>query len=49
MTLATSITLISLIPLFRQSIGIKVGVLLLVMYIISIAIQFYSPGEVKIH
>jgi cation:H+ antiporter len=49
MILATSITLISLIPLFRQSIGIKVGVLLLVMYIISIAIQFYSPGEVKIH
>ncbi|MGN6821258.1 MAG: sodium:calcium antiporter [Candidatus Nitrosocosmicus sp.] len=49
MILATSITLISLVPLFRQSIGIKVGVLLLVMYIISIAIQFYSPGEVKIH
>lgn len=47
--LATCITLISLIPLFRKSIGIKVGVFLLVLYIISIAIQFYFPGKIKFH
>ncbi len=49
MVLATSITLIALIPLFRQYIGIKVGAFLLVLYILSIVIQFYSPGEIKIH
>ena len=49
MILATSITLISLIPLFRKSMGIKVGLFLLVLYIISIVIQFIIPTEVKIH
>jgi cation:H+ antiporter len=49
MVLATSITLIALIPLFRQYIGLKVGAFLLALYILSIIIQFYSPGEVKIH
>jgi cation:H+ antiporter len=49
MILATSITLISLIPLFRKSMGIKVGLFLLVLYIISIVIQFVMPAEVRIH
>jgi cation:H+ antiporter len=49
MILATSITLIALIPLFRPSIGIKVGAFLLILYIISIVIQFIMPVEVKIH
>jgi cation:H+ antiporter len=49
MMLATSITLIALIPLFRRTIGIKVGVFLLALYIISIIFQFFMPGEVNIH
>jgi hypothetical protein len=35
--------------LFRPSIGIKVGAFLLILYIISIVIQFIMPVEVKIH
>ena len=49
MVLATSITLIALIPLFRQYIGIKVGAFLLILYVLSIIVQFYSPVEVKLH
>jgi cation:H+ antiporter len=49
MILATSITLIALIPLFRHSIGIRIGVFLLALYIMSIIIQFLMPGEVKLH
>ncbi len=49
MILATSITLIALIPLFRQYIGIRIGVFLLALYILSIIIQFFNPGVVKLH
>jgi cation:H+ antiporter len=49
MMLATSITLIALIPLFRRYIGLKIGVFLLSLYIISLVVQFFMPGEVSIH
>ncbi len=49
MILATSITLIALIPLFRKTIGIRVGIFLLALYIISIVIQFFMPGEINVH
>lgn len=49
MILATSITLIALVPLFRKTIGIRVGIFLLALYIISIVIQFFSPGEITVH
>lgn len=49
MVLATSITIIALIPLFRQSIGLKIGFFLLILYILSIIIQFFTPSEVSIH
>jgi cation:H+ antiporter len=49
MMLATSITLIALIPLFRKTIGIKVGVFLLALYIVSIVVQFFMPGEINVH
>src|SRR4051812_34337682 len=49
MVLATSITLIALIPLFRHYIGIKVGAFLLALYILSILLQFYAPVEIKLH
>jgi cation:H+ antiporter len=49
MILATSITLIALVPLFRKTIGIRVGIFLLALYIISIVIQFFTPGEITVH
>jgi cation:H+ antiporter len=49
MMLATSITLIALIPLFRKTIGIRVGIFLLALYIISIVLQFFMPGEINVH
>src|SRR5918996_990361 len=49
MMLATSITLIALIPLFRHTIGIRVGMFLLALYVVSIIVQFFMPGEVNIH
>lgn len=49
MVLATSITIVALIPLFRRYIGIKVGIFLLGLYILSIVIQFFAPGEIKPH
>ena len=49
MVLATSITVVALIPLFRRTIGIRVGVFLLALYIISIVVQFFAPGEIKPH
>ena len=43
MILATSITLLALIPMFKKSIGIYVGIFFLSLYIISIFIQFIIP------
>lgn len=49
MMLATSITVVALIPLFKKYIGIRVGIFLVGLYILSIAIQFFAPGEIKPH
>lgn len=49
MILATTITVVALIPLFRHSIGIKVGIFLIALYILSIIVQFFAPGEIKPH
>jgi cation:H+ antiporter len=49
MVLATSITLIALVPLFRRTIGLKVGVFLLALYLLSIVVQFFMPGAVVPH
>lgn len=49
MILATSITVVALIPLFKRYIGIHVGIFLMALYILSIGIQFFAPGEIKPH
>jgi cation:H+ antiporter len=49
MILATTITVVALIPLFRHYIGIKVGIFLIALYILSIIVQFFAPGEIKPH
>jgi cation:H+ antiporter len=43
LVLVTVVTIIALIPMFRKEIGLKTGMMLLSMYIISIAIQFFLP------
>ncbi len=43
MILATSITLLALIPMFKKSIGIYVGFFFLGLYVVSILIQFIIP------
>jgi cation:H+ antiporter len=47
--LVTVVTIIALIPLFKKEIGLKVGILLASMYIISLFIQFLLPQEVALH
>lgn len=49
MMLATSITVVALIPLFKRYIGVRTGIFLLGLYIFSIAVQFFAPGEIKSH
>lgn len=49
MILATSITVVALIPLFKRYIGLKIGIFLVSLYILSIVIQFFAPGEIKPH
>ena len=43
--LVTVVTIIALIPMFKKEIGLKTGMMLLSMYIISIVIQFFLPHE----
>jgi cation:H+ antiporter len=43
--LVTSVTIIALIPMFKKEIGIKTGIMLLSMYIMSVVIQFSLPHE----
>lgn len=43
--LVTIVTIIALIPMFKKEIGLKTGMMLLSMYVISIIIQFSLPHE----
>jgi cation:H+ antiporter len=43
--LVTSVTIIALIPMFKKEIGLKVGLMLAVIYIMSLLIQFLLPHE----
>jgi len=45
MILVTTVTIIALIPMFKREIGLKVGVMLAVLYIVSLGIQFVLPHE----
>ncbi len=47
--LATFVTIIAVIPMFRRQIGLKFGFMLLFLYIMSILIQFILPQNVEIH
>jgi cation:H+ antiporter len=45
--LVTSVTIIALIPMFKKEIGLKVGIMLAGMYIISLLLQFLLPHEIN--
>ena len=45
--LVTSVTIIALIPMFKKEIGLKVGIMLAGMYIISLFLQFFLPHEIN--
>jgi cation:H+ antiporter len=47
--LVTVVTIIALVPLFKKEIGLKIGILLASMYLISLFIQFLLPQEVALH
>jgi cation:H+ antiporter len=47
--LVTVVTIIALVPLFKREIGLKVGILLASMYVISLFIQFLLPQEIALH
>ncbi|MDQ3839550.1 MAG: hypothetical protein M3297_09815 [Thermoproteota archaeon] len=47
--LVTTVTIIALVPLFKKEIGLKVGILLASMYLISLFVQFLLPQEIALH
>ena len=50
MILVTTVTILALIPMFlKKEIGLKVGIMLAAMYIISIFIMFLLPQDLALH
>ena len=49
MILVTAVTIIALIPMFRPRIGLKVGIMLAALYVISLVIQFMLPQDLNLH
>ena len=45
MVLVTIITIAALIPMLKREIGLRVGMMLLVLYVISLVIQFFLPHQ----
>ena len=43
MILVTVVTIVALIPMFKKEIGLKVGIMLTAMYVISLFVQFLLP------
>jgi len=44
MILVTIITIVALIPMFRNKMGLKSGIMLLILYVIGIGMQFVLPS-----
>lgn len=49
MILVTVVTIGALIPMFRKEIGLRVGIMLAAMYVISLIIQFFLPHDPTLH
>jgi cation:H+ antiporter len=44
MILVTIITIVALIPMFRNKMGLKSGIMLLILYVVGISMQFVLPS-----
>lgn len=49
MILVTVVTIIALVPMFKREIGLKVGIMLAALYVISLFIQFLLPQDLTVH
>lgn len=49
MILVTVVTLGALAMMFKKEIGIKVGIILAIMYVVSLIIQFMLPQDLTLH
>ena len=49
MILVTVVTLGALAMMFKKEIGIKVGIILAIMYVVSLIIQFLLPQDLTLH
>jgi cation:H+ antiporter len=49
MILVTVVTIIALVPMFKREIGLKVGIMLAALYVISLFIQFLLPQDLTLH
>jgi cation:H+ antiporter len=50
MILVTVVTILALIPMFwKKEIGLKVGIMLAALYIISMFIMFLLPQDLALH
>jgi cation:H+ antiporter len=45
MVLVTVVTIVALIPMLKREIGLRVGIMLLGLYIVSLAIQYFLPHQ----
>jgi len=49
MILVTVVTLGALVMMFKKEIGLKVGIILAILYVISLVIQFLLPQDLTLH
>jgi cation:H+ antiporter len=49
MILVTAVTIGALVMMFKKEIGLKVGIILAVLYIVSLYIQFLLPQDLTLH
>ncbi len=47
--LVTAVTMMAVAMMFRKSIGLKIGIILAVMYAVSLFIQFLLPQDLTLH
>jgi cation:H+ antiporter len=45
MILVTVVTIAALIPMLKREIGLRVGIMLLGLYIVSLIIQYFLPHQ----
>lgn len=49
MVLVTTATIVAVAMMFKKRIGLKIGIILAAMYVVSIVIQFLIPQDLTIH